>query len=139
MFRVRPPLCDDVRRYLESVEDASRIVQKFLLGRGDSDDLVAIKRTIQVWEALKMRLLSEKLHEVKHERPQSHDEWSSVDALMSKMADLSYLANRIDAVLEDNSNAKTVESDQIIAEESVELNSSNESDETNSEWTIKPQ
>lgn len=42
------------------VDDATRIVQKFLLGRGDVSDLSAICATIDVWSSMKSRVALEK-------------------------------------------------------------------------------
>jgi len=81
------------------MEDASRIVQKFLLGRGDAGDLSAIHSTILIWVSIKKRFELEKKMENKERGAIVENEWASLDALMSRMSDLRELANRISMAL----------------------------------------
>ncbi|KAG1783726.1 muts domain V-domain-containing protein [Suillus placidus] len=84
-FHARPHLLSDVRQFLDEVEDTTRIVQRFLLGRGDPGDLVSISKTINMESSERGFLLSE--------------DWSSVDALLCRMADLQDLERRINLAL----------------------------------------
>jgi DNA mismatch repair ATPase MutS len=88
---------------LVNVEDAIRIVQKLLLGRGDSCDLASIHATIRVWDAIKQRFESEKKMERRERQNIYQDEWASIDALMSRMHNLRALSNRISEALHGNS------------------------------------
>jgi len=84
---------------LQTIEDATRIVQKFLLGRGAFNDMSAINSSFSVWAAIKSRLHIEKVMEVKEKGRASPDEWASVDALMSRMDDMEALSHRISLAL----------------------------------------
>lgn len=46
-FIAHPDLCDSIIQLLRRSHDAQRLVQKFALGRGDADDLVALANTIR--------------------------------------------------------------------------------------------
>ena len=59
-LHARPHLRDDILQSLGDMEDASRIVQKFILGRGDATDLSAIHSTILIWASIKRRIELEK-------------------------------------------------------------------------------
>jgi DNA mismatch repair ATPase MutS len=104
-FHARPHLLSDVRQFLEEVEDTTRIVQRFLLGRGDPGDLVSISKTINIWSAIRRRLELEKKMESLERGFLLSEEWSSVDALISRMADLQALESRINLALQDTETA----------------------------------
>ena len=95
-FNARPFLRQDLAQCLLDSEDTSRIVQKLLLGRGSFPDLTAICSTIDTWKAIKDRILMEKqVVEGREEGPVDETEWTSIHALMDRMANLEWLANRI--------------------------------------------
>ncbi|KAG1757360.1 muts domain V-domain-containing protein [Suillus lakei] len=98
-FHARPHLLSDVRPFLDEVEDTTRIVQRFLLGRGDPGDLVSISKTINVWSAIRKRLELEKQMESSERGFLLSEDWSSVDALLCRMADLQDLESRINLAL----------------------------------------
>ncbi|OAX44824.1 hypothetical protein K503DRAFT_677712 [Rhizopogon vinicolor AM-OR11-026] len=100
-FHARPHLLSDVRQFLEEVEDTTRIVQRFLLGRGDPGDLVSISRTINVWSTIRRCLDLERKMESSERGFLLSEEWSSVDVLMCRMADLQALETRINLALQD--------------------------------------
>lgn len=115
-FHARLHLFSDIRQLLEDVEDTTRIVQRFLLGRGDPGDLVSISRTIKIWSAIRRRLNLEKKMESSERGFLLSEEWLSVDALVYRMADLEALESRINLALHDmetsdESNAKDEEGD----------------------------
>ncbi|KAG6850322.1 hypothetical protein H0H93_014897 [Arthromyces matolae] len=100
-FHARPHFHADLAEALAQAEDTTRIVQKFSLGRGETTDLLGIKRTARVWTALMKRIMHEKSME-SNERPTfDNDDWASLDALISKMINLDNLSQRIGAALED--------------------------------------
>lgn len=113
----RPHLRDDILQALSDMEDASRIVQKFLVGRGDASDLAAIHATILIWSSIKKRLELERLMESKEKYAIDENEWTSLDALLSRMTDLHELAEKIGLALrrrverEDDSTTLTVGDD----------------------------
>jgi DNA mismatch repair ATPase MutS len=98
-FHARPHLISDVRQFLDEVEDTTRIVQRFLLGRGDPGDLVSISKTINVWSAIHKRLELEKQMESSERGFLLSEDWSSVDALLCRMVDLQDLESRINLAL----------------------------------------
>ncbi|KAF8633937.1 hypothetical protein AX15_001121 [Amanita polypyramis BW_CC] len=97
----RPHFRADLISSLEDAEDIGRISQKFLLGRGDVNDLLALSRTIYVWSNIKRRIKEEKRLEMA-ERPEFNwDEWKSIDTLMSRMSELHSLSNKIIDAIEE--------------------------------------
>ncbi|KAK0198643.1 muts domain V-domain-containing protein [Armillaria mellea] len=100
-FCARPYFREDLVGTLAKLEDASRIVQKFLLGRGDTSDLLAVHTTIKTWSHLKLRIEREKLLEAQErEENFSPVEWSSLDSLMTRFSDLDELGRRIGSAVE---------------------------------------
>lgn len=85
---------------LGKVEDTGRIVQKFLLGRGDVNDLLAINTTIRTWSAIIKRIEDEKQLEALERSNFNSEEWGTLDMLMSRMSDLYDLSQRIGSALE---------------------------------------
>ncbi|KAH7924896.1 hypothetical protein BV22DRAFT_1012398 [Leucogyrophana mollusca] len=98
-FYKRTHLRDDILQYLHDAGDTSRIVQKFLLGRGDTSDLLAINRTISLWASIQERIELEKTMESIEKGAIHNEEWHSVEAVMSRLADLRGLSHRISMAL----------------------------------------
>ncbi|KAG2077084.1 hypothetical protein BDR04DRAFT_1125514 [Suillus decipiens] len=98
-FHARPHLLSDVGQFLDEVEDTTRIVQRFLLGRGDPGDLVSISKTINVWSAIRKRLELEKQMESSERGFLLSEDWLSIDTLVCRMADLQDLESRINLAL----------------------------------------
>jgi DNA mismatch repair ATPase MutS len=71
-FHVRTHLREDLQAALAKTEDATRIAQKLLLGRGHLADLSAINSTISVWASIQRRVEVEKDMETK-ERGDLHE------------------------------------------------------------------
>ena len=94
-FHSRPFLRQDLVQNLRDAEDATRIVQKFLLGRGSYHDLTAICTTIDIWTSIKERILMEKSMEGRDVEHIDDAEWASIEALMDRLSDLDSLARRI--------------------------------------------
>jgi hypothetical protein len=111
-FHARPHLLSDVGQFLDEVEDTTRIVQRFLLGRGDPSDLVSISKTINVWSAIHKRLELEKRMESSEQGFLLSEDWSSVDALLCRMADLQDLECRINLALRNIETADESRDDQ---------------------------
>ncbi|OSX67715.1 hypothetical protein POSPLADRAFT_1129366 [Postia placenta MAD-698-R-SB12] len=97
-FYARPHLRDDLLQSLRELDDASRIVQKFLLGRGQPSDLAAISSTIRIWESIKKQIEFEKIMEKTH-RELKPQEWESVEALLHGMYHLESLSERIEGAI----------------------------------------
>ncbi|CAK5279975.1 unnamed protein product [Mycena citricolor] len=102
-FHQRDHFRADLTAALASSEDAGRIVQRFLLGRGDANDLHAVNSTIGVWRNLASRIMQERDQEMAETARQSMefkaDEWASMDALIGRLCDLSELSARITSAL----------------------------------------
>jgi DNA mismatch repair ATPase MutS len=100
-FSTRPHFGADIAGALADVEDIGRIVQKFTMGRGDPGDLLAVNRTIRIWSTVIKRFKEERTMEAA-ERARLHEaDWTSLDALMSRMIDLQDLFKRITMALDD--------------------------------------
>lgn len=143
-FHSRPHFRADLTEVLAQTEDAGRIVQKFLLGRGQSNDLLAINSAIRTWIGLKHRIDEEKRMESLERRDVGHDEWSSLDALMSRMVDLRDLSRRIDLSLEKSERAGDSSLPSGFLGESLETETSDNSPRTiarygQTRWAIKPE
>lgn len=146
-FHARPHFRADLRRALGNSEDASRIVQKFLLGRGDSSDLLSINTTIRVWSAIKKHIDDERYMESKERSDFNDGEWTSLDALMSRMTDLRDLSSRIGMALEKGGLTKEGTRISDIArdkEEAVDTEIEQGSPKIvwrygNDKWVIKPE
>lgn len=84
---------------LGQLDDATRILQKFLLCKGRTFDLVAICVTIDVWKSIKTRLELEREMELR-ECGTLHDEgWASIHTILSKIDCLPGLVSRIRAAV----------------------------------------
>ncbi|KAH9081821.1 muts domain V-domain-containing protein [Lactarius deliciosus] len=59
-FHARPHLRRDFRERLRGIDDVTRTVQKFLLGRGSTSDVAAISTAISTWSFIKGRILLER-------------------------------------------------------------------------------
>lgn len=98
-FHARSFLRQDLVQSLRDAEDATRIVQKLLLGRGSFQDLTAICTTIDIWSSIKERILMEKAIEGKCEEQMGDAEWGSIETLMEKLSDLEWLVSRVRTAL----------------------------------------
>jgi hypothetical protein len=134
------------------MEDASRIVQKFTLCRGDAGDLSAIHSAILIWASIKRRVELERNMEEKERGFIAEDEWASLHALMSRMSDLHELANRISMALRHGISAAHVEPPMphVVNQEAYDI--TNHEDQiasqtksrqffaySQSNWSIKPE
>ena len=95
LFRARPHLQRDLRDRLRSSDDVMRVVQKFLLGRGNADDVASISAAISTWSFVRSRLSLEKELHLKKGDCDLEREWLDIDALISRMEDVSGLERKI--------------------------------------------
>lgn len=98
-FVTRPHVRDDVRRLLSGAEDATRILQRFLLGRGLPSDFSSLNSSIITWISINRRFNLEREQELKERGQLKVDEWSCVDTLLGRMKNLAELSVRITASL----------------------------------------
>nr|GAT47910.1 DNA mismatch repair protein [Mycena chlorophos] len=100
-FHDRDHFRTDLMAALANAEDAGRIVQKFLLGRGDISDLHAVQSTIETWTAIQRRVSEErKQEEAEAAQTFEAEKWASLDALMIRMSGLRELSKDISRALE---------------------------------------
>ncbi|GJJ09415.1 hypothetical protein Clacol_003637 [Clathrus columnatus] len=93
-FLQRSHLRHDIIQYLRRLEDTSRIVQRFLLRKGDVSDLAAIKGTIELWQIIKVKIESNYTGE------EMNDEYPTLRRLLDSMSDMTSLATRIELAVE---------------------------------------
>ncbi|CCM02790.1 uncharacterized protein FIBRA_04901 [Fibroporia radiculosa] len=98
-FHTRTYLREDIAQALADLEDATRIIQKFLLGRGQPSDLSAIRSAINTWNLVKNRIELEKTMEDRDHGCTKEVEWSSIDALINDMHDLGQLSRMLESSL----------------------------------------
>jgi len=118
-FHARPHLRRDLRDHLRGIDDVTRVVQRFLLGRANTDDVATISTAISVWSIIKNRLSLERELRFK-EDCDSEREWASINALISRMQSLPELERKIQASIDGPStrpggSIETVDEDAIIA------------------------
>ncbi|KAJ7462636.1 muts domain V-domain-containing protein [Mycena galericulata] len=147
-FHARDHFRADLVAALASAEDAGRIVQRFLLGRGDPGDLHAVNSTINVWAALKERIAQERKQEAleAEDRQVTFEDaqWASLDALMARMSDLNWLSERIGGALKRADPSKvmpvSVESDDTDGENPLGSDIPKAVWKVgNNNWAIKPE
>lgn len=100
-FHARPFLREDLAGVLGRLEDATRIAQKFSMGRGDTSDLLAIKNTTKTWALLHKQVENERAIE-ERERGEHFmaTDWESLEKLMLRLADIEDLSTRIEMALQ---------------------------------------
>jgi len=101
LFCFRRHLRDDIVQLLKRIEDASRIVQRFLLGKGDVDDLSAIQSAIEIWGEVKSRIDVES-QIAAPDASDGGDHWVDLKRLLSRVSDLRGLALRIAMAVDPN-------------------------------------
>jgi DNA mismatch repair ATPase MutS len=137
-FHARPHLRRDFRERLRGIDDVTRTVQKFLLGRGSPSDIVAVNAAISTWSFIKGRILLERELEVRKKGSHLELEWASVDALTSRMKDLPELTKKIQAAFDNatlQGSPETFGEDPILSQEQ----SSNEKWQHGYQWSINPE
>lgn len=100
-FIARPHLHADVLTLLVEAADVTRIVQRFLLGRGDVGDLRTVASTVDYWRAIHERIRLEKT--IEFAEATGGVEWASLEDLFSRLVDLSDLSARIGSALTSSS------------------------------------
>jgi len=85
----------DLSALLKRADDASRIVQRFLMGKGESIDFSSLNTTMGIFHEVQRRINEEKSLELIERGSISEADWQSLDSLCSRFADLSTLSERI--------------------------------------------
>ncbi|KAL5535471.1 hypothetical protein ACEPAF_3565 [Sanghuangporus sanghuang] len=148
LYLTRPTLRTDLIELLKGAEDAMRISQRFLLGKGGVDDLVSIRNTIGTWKAIQNRVILEKeCEKSESEGNYSPDDWRSLDHLMNRMTDLSGLAEQIESAIDPGEIEKEENASDESEDKELLVPGPLSSDGpkflslpgTDLRWTIKPQ
>ena len=138
LFKSRPHLRADLIQYLNDIEDAARIVQRFLVGRGDPGDLLGICDTIKVWTSIRDRILLERNMEGQHSS-ELGSEWASLDSLISRITDLSDLSRTIDLALARKEYENiSMDEESVLTSEDHEATMLSPAPGVQGSWTIKP-
>lgn len=140
-FKDRPHFQTDILYLIEQAEDITRIVQKFILSRGEISDLLSVDSTIRVWNAIRARIREEKMMEQREKSDFDDSEWANLEALIARMTDLRQLSTKIELALSRNgSEPPADESKEIVGQENtVSSPSSQLQTWTELKWTIRPQ
>lgn len=109
-FKARPHLRSDLIAILRKIEDAARIVQKFLARRGAPGDLRDIGAAIAHWEAFRTRLQLERRMEMVEQGGLVG--WECMDGLLSKIASLKDLSEKIADAVPSYEETEPVEQDE---------------------------
>ncbi|KAF9454901.1 hypothetical protein P691DRAFT_691026, partial [Macrolepiota fuliginosa MF-IS2] len=139
-FMQRPHLAADLAQLLSEIDDTSRLTQKFLIGRGDPSDLMAVSRTIRTWSKISAIFTTEKCWEAKERPDYNPQEWASLDALISRMHALTELSNIIDSAL-GNESEEERDIDQTLDADSESEDEPNQLQNwklSGNRWFIKP-
>ncbi|KAF9650663.1 hypothetical protein BDM02DRAFT_3154693 [Thelephora ganbajun] len=141
-FVARPHVRDDVRQLLSGAEDATRILQRFLLGRGLPSDFSSLNSSIITWISINKRLTMEHEQELKERGQLDANEWSCVDTLLGRMKNLTELSVRITASLTRTDLSTDPEPEPEVGEEvTSDLDSPTAGTNLSSgaaKWTIRP-
>jgi DNA mismatch repair ATPase MutS len=134
-----------LRELLKDVEDASRISQKCLLGRGTIDDLVSIRNTIEAWETTRKLLLLERELESRQNN-NTAESWGCLEQLLFRMTNLKALSDRIGLAVEcEEATSKRVEEGEDGDSDTENIQSEADASKMPSffgldqRWIIKPQ
>jgi DNA mismatch repair ATPase MutS len=146
-FHARPHFRADLCEQLTHAEDATRIVQKFLSGRGGASDLAAVSGTIGVWTAIARRIALERAMEAQERGGVDGEAWASLDALVARMSDLGELSARIANALASTVPAAIGESSENVVDPEALVNEPAQRGEdtddplydTTNRWMIKPE
>ena len=115
-----------------------------MLGRGDTNDLLAVKRTALSWTKIMRRIEEERQLETAERADSNPADWENIGALMSRMIVLDDLWTKITSALEDTSPINEGPADEPVDGDIDESSNTTHSDyESNifwryRKWTIKP-
>jgi DNA mismatch repair ATPase MutS len=138
-FHTRTHLRRDLRDHLRGVDDVTRVVQKFLLGRANIDDIGSISTALSVWSIIKSRLSLERELDFKEGDCDMEQEWASIDALISRMGDLPQLERKIRASM--NGSPTGLGSPLETTEDAITTHEPSEDDkwQQGCQWSINPE
>ncbi|KAG8908069.1 DNA mismatch repair ATPase msh1 [Tulasnella sp. 403] len=147
LFVEREHLRSDLLNLLKHAGDATRIVQKFTLGKGDASDLVSVSGTIESWELIRSAIKAEDPQNSAKTRGRAklEETWAPMQDLLNKMTDLRSLAKRIDLAVDREGVSSQKTSIAEDPEEGQELPTENGSKDLKNRltsrwkpWTIRP-
>jgi hypothetical protein len=115
-----------------------------MLGRGDTNDLLAVKRTALLWTKIMRCIEEERQLETAERTDFNPADWENIDVLMSRMIVLDDLWTKITSALEDTSPINEGPADEPVdADTDTSCNAIDSDSESNifwryGKWTIKP-
>ncbi len=89
----------DLIAVLRGIGDVTRVVQKFMFRKGDINDLVTVKETIDAWNLIRKRILLE-VEQAGVEGTNDWLDWSCILGLLRTMADMEMLSVRINSAID---------------------------------------
>lgn len=116
IFRYNFPLREKVTHLLKKSHDSQRIVQKFTLGRGDADDMIALATTIHITNDLK-ELLTSKIDSNKSDANRLL--WASMEALLKRLDIPLTLAKKINKSIDEEGLMQQQRNEQSEAAEMI--------------------
>jgi len=135
----------DIYEILKEVDDIGRVCQRFLLGRGDFSDLIAIHSTMQTWASLKRRCQQEKtMEDIEKLGSPDANGWATLDALFLRMNDLGGFFEKIDSAIVINPEVQNEIGDldnsvqHLDAENNIEPGEPVSDRAIGKKWAIKP-
>ncbi|KAJ4001318.1 muts domain V-domain-containing protein [Lentinula boryana] len=133
-FYSRPHFRADLLTLLAKAEDAGRIVQKFLLGKGDPSDMLALTATVNIWSEIQRRVAHEREMQFLEQQSFDTSEWTSLDTLMNRMVHLEDLAQRISLAVENPANSQFDDSQDHSSEDNEDSGDGSEANLLRAEW-----
>ncbi|KAJ3510725.1 hypothetical protein NLJ89_g4516 [Agrocybe chaxingu] len=141
-FHDRPHFRTDICEILREVDDVGRLCQRFLLGRADFGDLVAIHTSIDIWDTLKKVCDTENTMESAERSSQmDSSQWNYIEVLFSRMTDLRHVSEKIANAIIINTDATEDSLDDDTSAEDVEEaldTPALASAKSSKEWAINP-
>ncbi|TFK40961.1 muts domain V-domain-containing protein [Crucibulum laeve] len=143
-FCDRPHFKADLKEILAEVDDVSRVIQKFILGRGDCNDLISLNKTFGTWLSIKQRIDEEMQMEATERQNFRKDDWNTLRALSSRINTFHELSTRISSAFEQSYSKEPVSRDPSVNEQVVDGPESGEEssvpfwNQGYTKWMIKP-
>jgi len=126
------------------MDDVGRLCQRFLLGRADFTDLIAINNAINTWVKLRQNCQDEKRLESEEQRHLSYaGDWDVVEALFQRTKNLTALSDKISQAIIVNSDDPGEQPLEVDVIPTTELSEETDTETLNAEkpensWSINP-
>jgi DNA mismatch repair ATPase MutS len=142
VLQAMPHLRADLLQLLKQTRDVSRIVQRFILRKGDKEDLIAIKDAVHMWTLIQKRVSCEPEHVSSPSIGNGQmEDWGKLEALIGRMKDLMVLARHISDIIDEEAPGivKMVGATDLASfGEPGDLNNGTQADKRQPIFTIRP-